>query len=251
MSTFTPGPWPPPLPVAGEVHLWWLDLDPPAEQVAAAFRLLDADEVERARRFKFDRHRRRFTLRRAQLRRLCGAYLGIDPRDVRYEIGERGKPRLAQGLVAPLPDGLEFNLSDSADVAVVGFKIGGELGVDVEVVRPMEDAVSISRSFFADAEQRVLSSVSPAHRDDTFFRCWTRKEAYIKAVGEGLHLPLDSFTVTMTRHEAPRFLSFVGHPGEEERWTLEHFEPVPGVFVAVAVRRLDLRFSFFRPHGAP
>ena len=107
----------------------------------------------------------------------------------------------------------------------------------------MSDALSISRHFFAAAEQRALERVPVSQVDTTFFRCWTRKEAYIKAVGEGLAVPLDSFTVTMAPGEPARFLAFVDMPGEEARWSLDHFEPEPGVFVAVAVRQDGLDFE--------
>ena len=245
-NTFDSAGWPSRLPDDGEIHLWWIDLKPSAREVASAHRLLDAEEVDRASRFKFDRHRRRFTMRRAQLKRLCAAYLGITPRQVEFALGPKGKPSLAPHLTRSLPQPLELNLSDSEDVAVVGFKVGRELGVDVECVREMRDAVPISKSFFAKAEQEIMASAPDTLRDDTFFRCWTRKEAYIKAVGEGLSLPLDSFTVTMTAREPVKFLQFVGHPGEEKHWSLSHFEPVPKVFVAVAVRQSEPSFRFFR-----
>ena len=228
------------LPSAGCVHLWRLDLAVDAAELEICRRLLSERELKRAARFRFDRHRRRFTVRRAQLRRLLASYLGIEPQAVRFRTGDREKPYLAEDLTRDLAEPLQFNLSDCEDVAFVGVKVGLELGVDAEIVRPMPDALSISRSFFARDEQEVLAAVPPVETDATFFRCWTRKEAYIKAIGEGLAVPLDSFTVSMKKHERTRFLSFAGLPGEEQHWTLEHLEPEPDIFVAVAARQRDL-----------
>lgn len=233
------------LPEAEEVHLWWVDLNASESELAVARGLLDPEEIQRAERFRFERHRRRFIMRRAQLRRLLGHYLQRDASTLRFELGERGKPRLAADQMAGLPSTLEFNLSDSADVAVVGVQLDQELGVDVEVVREMKDALAISKHFFAESEQRTLAAQPSAEVDRTFFRCWTRKEAYIKAIGKGLALPLDSFMVSMAPDEAPSFLGFVGHPGEESQWSLAHLEPRPGVFVAVAARRPGMRISGF------
>ncbi len=244
-------PIPSQLPRAGEAHLWRLDLEVEPEELERCRGLLTDQELQRASRFRFDRHRRRFTVRRAQLRRLLASYLGIEPRAVSFRAGEREKPYLAAHHTRDLPEPLQFNLSDCRDVAFVGVKVGLELGVDVEIVRPMPDALSISRSFFAKEEQEVLAAASPAETDATFFRCWTRKEAYIKAIGEGLAVPLDSFTVSMGRHEPARFLGFRGLPGEERHWTLKHVEPEPHIFVAVAARQPDLAIQRFNAPPFP
>lgn len=233
------------LPKAGEAHLWRIDLQVDADELTRCRGLLTEQELQRASRFRFDRHRRRFTVRRAQLRRLLALYLGIEPRAVSFQTGQREKPYLAAHLTRDQQEPLQFNLSDCKDVAFVGVKVGLELGVDVEIVRPMPDALSISRSFFAQEEQEVLAAASQAETHATFFRCWTRKEAYIKAIGKGLAVPLDSFTVSMGRHEPARFLGFRGLPGEERHWTLKHVEPEPHIFVAVAARQPDLSIQCF------
>ncbi len=233
------------LPRPGEVHLWRLDLRADGAELECCRGLLTEQEIQRASRFRFDRHRRRFSVRRAQLRLLLASYLGIEPQAVEFRIGEREKPFLTEELTRGLAEPLEFNLSDSEDVAFVGFKVGVELGVDVEIVRPMPDARSISRSFFAEHEQQVLAEEADGEVDATFFRCWTRKEAYIKAVGQGLAVPLDSFTVTMKKQDPARFLQFADQVGEEEHWTLEHLEPEPSIFVAVAARQQNLKIRSF------
>ena len=121
-------------PAEGEVHVWRVGLDPPGEVVAELRGLLAADEVARAERFHFEQHRRRYTVGRGALRRLLGGYLGIPPDAVRFAYGEREKPRLAeQGAGLPL----QFNLSNSSELALVAVTVGPEVGVDLEAVRPM------------------------------------------------------------------------------------------------------------------
>jgi len=216
------------------VHLWYADLDPPAEVVAALEPLLHADERERAARFRFDKHRRRFIVRRGQLRRLAGAYLGRPPAAVAFGYGGRGKPTVAV-QPAHAAGRLELNLSDSEDLAVYAFARGLEIGVDVEVLRPMPDALSISESFFSAREREALRTVEPERVPEAFFNCWTRKEAYLKAIGEGLAEPLDSFVVTLLPGEPPRFLHFDKVPHEVDLWSLYHLRPTAGSIAALAL----------------
>lgn len=226
----------------GEIHLWSVDLAPPEGEVAALRLLLSAEERQRADRFHFDRHRRRFTVRRARLRQLVARYLSggprpMDPLAVRFAYGERGKPSVE---VPGQP--LAFNLSDSEDLAVYAFSQDLELGVDVEVLRPMPDALQISERFFADAEREVLRRVAEERLAEAFFCCWTRKEAYIKAIGEGLAEPLKNFCVAFDPPEPARFLHVGGSPEEAAAWTLHHLEPAMGAVGALAYRgpRRDL-----------
>ncbi len=219
-----------PLPGGGEVHLWSVDLAPGDVAVKELQPLLDPEERRRAERFRFDRHRRRFIVRRARLRQLVAGYQGGEPAAVRFAYGERGKPSLAGG------GELAFNLSDSKDLALYAFARGLELGVDVEVPKPMSDALAISERFFADAEREVLRQVAERRRVEAFFHCWTRKEAYIKAIGEGLAEPLDNFCVTFDPPEPARFLHVGGSAGEAAAWTLHHLVPAPGAVGALAYR---------------
>lgn len=193
----------------GEIHVWSVQLDPPTEQVEALGRVLSEDEWERARRFRFDKHRRQYVVGRGALRTLLAAYLGIDPKAVRFTYGPRGKPFLAPPLDGR---GLQFNLSNSDELALVGFVLGRELGVDVEFLRRMNDCEEIAERFFSDSERQVLRTIPFPAKQEAFFNCWTRKEAYLKAVGEGLAAPLDSFDVTLALGEPPRMLTLKGTP---------------------------------------
>jgi len=220
-----------------DVHLWRVDLAPPEERVAPLRSLLEPEEVERSERFRFDVHRRRFIVRRGRLRQLVGAYLGLEPARVRFVYGPKGKPSIEPSqLAAAGLEGLELNLSDSADLAVYAFTRGLELGVDVEVLKPMPDALGISESFFATEEREVLREVPEERRSEAFFNCWTRKEAYIKAIGEGLSEPLDRFCVTLAPGDRARFLHIGGSRDEASAWSLLHFVPTPGAVGALAFR---------------
>lgn len=224
----------------GTVHLWSLDLNLPAPRVEALARLLTAEERQRAERFRFPKHRRRFLVRRARLRQLVAAYQGMPQPRLAFEYGPKGKPSLPRHL-DDHPDGpLAFNLSDSEDLAVVALARGGPLGVDVEVLREMPEALSISKSFFAAPERDVLASVPETQRDQTFFNCWTRKEAYLKATGDGLSVALDRFTVTLHPDSECRFEAIDGDPEVAARWTLIAFAPREGAVGALASERRDL-----------
>ncbi|HEY4563621.1 MAG TPA: 4'-phosphopantetheinyl transferase superfamily protein, partial [Thermoanaerobaculia bacterium] len=168
---------------AGEIHVWSVRLDPPAAEVERLGRALSADEWERANRFRFEKHRRQYVVGRGALRALLAAYLETRPEAVRFRYGPRGKPFLES------PSDLQFNLSNSDEMALVGFVRGPEIGVDVEYLRPMPDCEQISERFFSESERRVLRGIPGRAKEEAFFNCWTRKEAYLKAVGEGLAAP--------------------------------------------------------------
>ncbi len=221
-------------PRTREVHLWSVDLYPSADKVAAFRQLLTPEEIQRSERFKFDRHRRRFIVRRGALRRLVGAYLDQDPTVVQFAEGDKGKPFVPQADT-PAAETLHFNLTDSKDLAIYAFTRGAELGVDVEVLRPMPDALDISEHFFAAEERDDLRRVAEADRAVAFFNCWTRKEAYIKAIGEGLSEPLDRFCVSLIPEQPARFIHLGGDPQRAADWTLYHMLPEAGAVGALAL----------------
>jgi 4'-phosphopantetheinyl transferase len=216
----------------GEIHVWSVALDPQPAAAEQLARSLAADEWQRAQRFHFELHRRRYKVGRGALRALLGAYLGLAPGEVRFSYGPRGKPFLA----GPAADsGLFFNLSNSHELALVGFLRATEIGVDVEHLKPMPDLEQIAERFFSESERLALRQL-PAHQKGAgFFNCWTRKEAYLKAVGEGLAAPLDSFDVTLLPGEAPRMLTLQGDAGRAARWFFQCFQPATGYVGALAV----------------
>lgn len=232
LDDFRPTARPAARPAWREVHLWSANLKPTGARVEELRRLLTVEEKARADRFHFDRHRRRFIVRRGVLRLLLAGYLADDPAQVRLAEGEKGKPFALQD--AAWSEQLHFNLTDSKNLAVYAFTRGAELGVDVEILRPMPDALQLAERFFSAEEQERLRRVPPEGRSHAFFNCWTRKEAYIKAIGEGLSEPLDRFSVTLLPDEPARFVHLGGDRERAAAWTLLHLAPEDGAVGALA-----------------
>jgi 4'-phosphopantetheinyl transferase len=211
----------------GDVHVWIALLD---ELDGAALRApLSADERARGGRFHFERDRRRFVSARGLLRTLLGRYLEVDPATLGFGYGSRGKPFLA-GC-----DELRFNVSHSAGLALLAFARGCELGVDIEQERPLPESEEIALRYFSAWEGAELRRLREDERGAAFFRCWTRKEAFIKATGDGLSRPLDAFDVSLAPGEPARLLRVLGEPEAPRRFWLEDLRPASGFAGALAV----------------
>lgn len=215
-----------------EVVVTRLDVGPEAVRASAAL-LSDAERL-RARRFAFDRDRRRFTVARAWLRRLLSARLGVRPQTVELVYGANGKPALARRFA---DSDLRFNVSHSDDVAVYAFAPRREIGVDVEAIRVIRDADDIAARFFSRRENEAYLALDPRDRPQGFFNCWTRKEAFIKALGDGLYHPLDRFDVSLTPGEPAKILRVESTPGNHCGWCMESFSPAPGFVAAIVTER--------------
>ena len=227
---------------ADAVHLWRASLAPGAEELARLARVLSEEERSRAERFRFPVHRDRFVAGRGIQRLLLARYLDADPASLVYRAARHGKPEFA----GPLADrGLRFNVSNAGDRMLLGVTMERELGVDLEEVRPMSDALPIARRFFSAAENEVFAVVTEEERDAAFFACWTRKEAFIKAVGDGLTMPLDSFDVTLRRGEPARLICTRPDPAEAARWTLREVDAGPGWAAAIVVAGRDVELRMF------
>jgi 4'-phosphopantetheinyl transferase len=195
---------------------------------------LSDTERARAGRFVFERDRRRFIVGRARLRELLASRLGTRPDRVELDKGPRGKPRLAGGFAE---SDLRFNLSHCGDVALYAFSRGREIGVDVEAVRELRAADAIAARFFSPRENQSYLALDPRDRPLGFFNCWTRKEAFIKALGEGLHYPLAGFDVSLAPGEPARILRVGDTPDYDGAWCLESLAPGPGMVAAVVVQK--------------
>jgi 4'-phosphopantetheinyl transferase len=218
---------------AVEVVVTRLDVVP--DIVLASAALLSDAERQRASRFAFDRERRRFVVARARLRQLLGARLHVRPDAVELVYGKRGKPALA-GRFAD--SGLRFNLSHCDDVALYAFSHGREIGVDIEAVRMVPDADVIAARMFSRGENEVYRTLDPRDKPLGFFNCWTRKEAFIKALGDGLYYPLDRFDVSLAPDEPARILRVESTTGDQCGWTLHRFWPGPGLIGAIVVQQV-------------
>jgi 4'-phosphopantetheinyl transferase len=218
----------PPLPADGELHVWQATLDPSEEELAELVRVLSDDERKRAARFRFKRDRRRFLVGRGILRRILGGYLRRPPNELTILYGLRAKPFLAG---TPL----HFNLSHSGPLAVVAVARSGAVGVDIEYVRPVPDCEIIMKSFFSQEEIQTIGALPPVDRLLAFFTCWTRKEAYRKARGDGMTTPLDCFSVTAVPGSPPRLLHVEGEPRETARWSFADLPLEKGYVGVVAL----------------
>jgi 4'-phosphopantetheinyl transferase len=213
----------------GQVDVWAVWLDEAPERLEALCASLSSDEQERAGRFHFEHDRRRFVRARGVLRQLLAEYLDVPPRDVTFSYGPSGKPALS----GPSGGALTFNVSHSRELALMAIGGGMEIGVDVEAVRPMVEAAEIASRFFSARESAQLQALPEDVRNDAFFACWTRKEAYLKALGSGLAKPLGGFDVTFTPGEAAAVVVH-GDPSETARWSLRALLPAPGYVGALA-----------------
>jgi 4'-phosphopantetheinyl transferase len=200
-------------PAAGEIHVWRVDLMLPPAALDRFEGLLSTDERARANRFHFDRDRRRYIAARGALRTILAPYAGIAPGDVRFEYAAHGKPELSG------PEPLSFNVSHSGELALVAVAGAGAIGVDLEAIRELDDRDGIAARFFSAVECASLRALPESMRTRAFFACWTRKEAFVKAIGEGLSHPLDTFDVTFAPDAEPR-LRIAGQPAESARWSV-------------------------------
>jgi 4'-phosphopantetheinyl transferase len=215
-----------------EVHVWRASLDLPSWRLQPFYPTLADDEHKRASQFHFRKDRERFMVRRGILRAILGRYLKSDPGQLRFCYGPQGKPALSPES-ATLP--LRFNLSHSDGIALFAVTSNRELGIDIEYVSADLAEEAIAEQFFSPREAAVLKALTGWKRREAFFACWTRKEAYIKARGEGLTFPLDRFEVSLVPGEPAALLYTQDDPQEVSRWSLRELYPAPGYKAALAV----------------
>jgi len=195
-------------------------------------RNLTADERARAERFYFRKDREHFIVARGLLRIILGRYLKIDPGQLRFCYSAHGKPSLARGSGG---DDLRFNLSHAVELALFAATRGREVGVDIERIRTDFADERVAEQFFSSREVTALRVLPGNMQPQAFFNCWTRKEAYIKARGEGLSLRLDQFEVSLAPGEHAALLSTSGDTQESFRWSLRELVTDPGYVAALAV----------------
>jgi len=208
---------------ADEVHTWSVPLDVPHDGIADLVATLTPEERIRSARFQFDRDRWRYVVAHGVLHDLLGRYLGIHPGLLGFVVNEFGRPELGREFGGRL----KFNLSHSADLALIAVAANSDVGVDVERIRADAELGDIAQIFFSPSEVRQLNE-APGHlRSESFFKCWTQKEAYVKARGEGFEIPLTSFSVSDLHDE----------------WSLRTLQPAPGYVGAVAIGRKGWRLK--------
>jgi 4'-phosphopantetheinyl transferase len=212
----------------GQVDVWKIALDQPSGIVADLRGVLSAGEIERADRFRVDRGADRYIVGRGSLRRLLERYASVPAKELAFDHNEFGKPELSGSEIM-------FNLSHSHGLALFAVTRGRAIGIDIERIREEVTIDKIAARFFSPAEARAISAL-PAHQQaEAFFNCWTRKEAWIKARGQGLSLALNSFEVTLAPGEPARLLATRSDPEEASRWSLAALDCEPGYAAALAI----------------
>ena len=223
-----------------EVQLWRVDLEAIRADESRWQELLSADEVTRASRFHFPIDRQHFVASRALLRTILAGYLCAHANHLTFSYSAKQKPSLGPRHAA---SGITFNLSHAAGIALYAFSRRRDLGVDVERVRADFDVEAIARRFFSVHEQRQLFDLPPAERADAFFRCWTRKEAYVKATGDGLSLPLSQFDVSLEPGSTNALVATRPDDSEAEQWLLRDVSSGSGHVAALCVSGQDWKLN--------
>jgi 4'-phosphopantetheinyl transferase len=208
-----------------DAQVWATELDRPDESIDDYLRLLSGDEKQRARTFNFERERSRFIVARATLRKILGHYLAIPAERVEFRYLDSGKPVLADGLGYAV----RFNVSHSAARAAFVVARRREVGIDIEQIRPIPDLHSVADRFFSAPEARLLRLLPQDRRAEAFFRCWTRKEAFVKAIGAGLAFPLSELEV-LPCEQTKILKTYNGVP-----WSISDLSVAPGYLAALAI----------------
>ncbi len=225
-----------------EVHSWCARLDVPAETAARLYETLGPDERARCARFRFERDRQRFIVARGVLRELLALYFQTDPDRVSFVYSAFGKPDLGPEF----GDRLKFNLSHSAELALIAVAVDSDVGVDLEYVRTEVECDEIARSFFSAAEADQITALPSDLRAEAFFGCWTKKEAYLKSRGESLATALNTLAVPLTTGSADHSsdVCVATNGGDAAKhWSLFTLRPAPGYIGALAVEGMGWRVS--------
>jgi 4'-phosphopantetheinyl transferase len=196
--------------------------------------ILSHAEIEYAGRFAFEIDRRRFVTRRARLRELLAPRVGVSPSSIRFSNGRYGKPGIDR---TSAPNVVKFNISCSDDVVAFAFSNDHAVGVDIEAIREFPDMDDVAEHCFSPLEIKTYRLLTEGKAINAFYACWTRKEAFVKAIGKGLSYPLDSFDVSLAPDDQAELLRVGEKTGSESGWQLETFDPFPG-FAGAVVREL-------------
>lgn len=207
---------------ADQVHVWRIDWDPQEKNLDQFIKLLSIKEAHQASKFYFEADRIRYIVMRSSLRRLLGKYLEVAPADLEIAYSHHGKPYLVN---LDIHKKINFNISHADRLGLIAIAMDRRVGVDLELVRQEDSIEAISQRFFTPEESKQIMSLPASLQPEAFFTCWTRKEAFIKARGEGLSIPLDQFEVSIYPKDDPKLLIIKNNPVELGRWLMFHLEP--------------------------
>jgi 4'-phosphopantetheinyl transferase len=237
-------PWQQAIPGASirfnQVQVWRVSLNISERQRAGMLGMLSADEVARAGRFYFEKDRNRFIAARGMLRKILGLYLGENPHRIRFAYTPKGKPVLGTDFGC---DALRFNLSHAGSYALYGFTRGRNVGIDLECIRYDIAVDPIVQRFFSPGEIRSLAGIKGEKRQEEFFRYWTRKEALLKAMGEGLAFPMEQCNVSLISGKLFSPVTLPGEKRETPYWYVQDVFPGNGYAAAIAIEGGDCDLS--------
>jgi 4'-phosphopantetheinyl transferase len=224
-----------------QVHIWCASLEQSPDKVQALAQTLSADEQSRASRFRFRQHQENFIISRGFLREILSRYLHTQAVDLQFCYSPNGKPSLAN-----IAEGnrLSFNLSHSGKIVLYAMNWNHEIGIDIEEVKAIPDLDGLVKNFFSEPEKQAILELEPDEKIVAFFNGWTRKEAYLKAVGTGLSLFPAHVEVSLNSDENPRFIKISGDTEAAEKWILKTLVPVEGYVGAIALPKQDWHFQY-------
>ncbi|BAZ44768.1 phosphopantetheine-protein transferase [Chondrocystis sp. NIES-4102] len=211
-----------------QVHVWRANLDLPTNTIEQLTSYLSEDEIARAYKFRFQQHQRRFIAARGILRQILGNYLQISPPNLQFEYSDRGKPSISNNA-------LQFNVSHSHEYALYGFTYQQAIGVDLEYTRSMPDTLKIAQRFFSPREFKLISDVTSEQQSTTFFKIWTAKEAYLKAVGTGLSGSLSAVEISLDLDLHPQLIAIDGSTTALSNWSIYPCIPTTDYQAAIAI----------------
>lgn len=209
------------------VHVWNVDVSLKDKRSESFISYLSLDEKERASKYRFEKDRSVYITAKFLLRSLLGHYLKANPKEIAFEYSEFGRPSCLKSI------DLDFNVSHSGNRIIIGFSKEQTIGVDIEKIKTDFDPLNLAKNFFSREEITALSQTKESDVFQAFYRCWTRKESFIKAVGEGLSYPLDSFAVTMDYDHKAGFLKIDNDNDSKKDWRLHSFIPAEGYIAAI------------------
>ena len=218
-----------------QVHVWRANLELSTTDIEQLATCLSTDEIARANKFHFPKHRRRFIAARGILRHLLGNYIQLSPNIIEFEYGDRGKPRLATSVA---DSSLQFNVSHSEEYALYGFTHHHLIGVDLEYLREMKDAVKLAERFFSPREFKLLTSYASEQQREVFFKLWTAKESYLKAIGTGLTNSLASIDISFDQAGNPKLLAIEEDLEATANWVMYPCVPETNYVATVAIKTL-------------
>lgn len=212
------------------LHIWSVRLSDHNNRLENYWEILSKEEIEKAKAFRFIKDRRCFIIARGVLRNLLGNYLQVDPLHIHFKYGAHGKPYVDH------PSMLQFNISHSRNMLLLGFVKTASIGIDVEYTKREIDVKKIAQNFFSREEITSLRAVKEEGQLDAFYNCWTRKEAFIKALGSGLSFPLDQFVVSLDNPGDANLIETKWDSQEKEKWVLKAIQPEEDYVGAVSVK---------------